>query len=64
MEFPTNGKVYYNNESFYDLPEQRQAEIRGHKFGFVFQSFHLIPELTVRENIELPLKLLKKGRNN
>ncbi|MEK5054323.1 ABC transporter ATP-binding protein [Niallia sp. FSL K6-0212] len=60
LEFPTNGKVYYNNESFYDLPEQRQAEIRGHKFGYVFQSFHLIPELTVRENIELPLKLLKK----
>jgi ABC-type lipoprotein export system ATPase subunit len=60
MEFPTSGKVYYKNESFYDLPDDKQSQIRGEKFGFVFQSFQLIPELTVRENIELPLKFLKK----
>lgn len=63
MEFPTSGKVYFNNESFYDLPDSRQSNIRGEKFGFVFQSFQLIPELTVKENIELPLKFIKKKIN-
>ncbi|MCJ7843137.1 ABC transporter ATP-binding protein [Lederbergia sp. NSJ-179] len=60
MENPSKGKVYYKNESFYDLPDSEQAVIRGEKFGFVFQSFQLIPELTVRENIELPLRFIHK----
>lgn len=62
MEFPTSGKVYYKNESLYDLSDEKQSKIRGEKFGFVFQSFQLIPELTVRENIELPLILLKRKK--
>ncbi|MED4406613.1 ABC transporter ATP-binding protein [Heyndrickxia coagulans] len=55
MEKPTSGKVYYKGKSFYDLKDSDQAAIRGEKYGFVFQSFQLIPELTVKENIELPL---------
>jgi len=56
MENPSLGHVYYRNRSFYDLDDKEQALIRGEKFGFVFQSFELIPELTVKENIELPLQ--------
>ncbi|MFB1050914.1 ABC transporter ATP-binding protein [Paraliobacillus sp. JSM ZJ581] len=55
IEEPTLGKVYYRNRSFYELNDDEQANIRGKFFGFIFQSFFLIPELTVRENIELPL---------
>ncbi|XJZ27807.1 ATP-binding cassette domain-containing protein [Bacillota bacterium Lsc_1132] len=44
MEKPTQGKVYYKNESLYDLNDREQAKIRGEKFGFVFQSFQLINE--------------------
>lgn len=62
MEFPTSGNIYYKNESLYDLSDAKQSQIRGEKFGFVFQSFQLIPELTVRENIELPLIFLKRKK--
>jgi putative ABC transport system ATP-binding protein len=55
LEQPTQGKVYFNNRSFYELSDQEQAQIRGCSFGFVFQSFNLLPELSVKENIELPL---------
>lgn len=63
MEKPTLGKVYYKNRSLYDLNDIEQAKIRGEKFGFVFQSFQLIPELTVKENIELPLQFIGNTKN-
>lgn len=63
MEKPTIGKVYYHNRSFYDLNDNEQAKIRGEKFGFIFQSFQLIPELSVQENIELPLQFITKPKN-
>lgn len=59
MEKPTKGKVYYKGRSFYDMNGSEQSEIRGKSFGFVFQSFHLIPELTVKDNIELPLQFVE-----
>lgn len=55
LESPTKGKVYYQDKSFYDLDEQEQDHIRGTKYGFIFQSFHLIPELTVADNIKVPI---------
>lgn len=39
------------------LSEPALAQLRGHRIGFVFQSFHLISRLTARENVELPLML-------
>ena len=56
MESPTAGSVYYQNRSLYELGDRELSAIRGKKFGFVFQSFNLIPELTVKENIRLPLQ--------
>lgn len=60
---PDSGNVYFKNTSLYDLTDEEQAKIRGESFGFVFQSFQLIPELTVKENIELPLQFTQKKRN-
>ena len=40
------------------LPEAQRAELRRAKLGFVFQAFHLLPHLSVAENVELPLRLL------
>lgn len=54
MDPPTSGKVYVDQQSFYDLPDKEQSRIRNKKFGFIFQSFNLIPELTVYDNIQLP----------
>lgn len=64
LEKPSKGKVYFNNKSFYDLNDKEQSLIRGRSFGFVFQSFQLVPELTIKENIELPLKFMKSNKRN
>ncbi len=40
------------------LPEDQRARLRREKLGFVFQAFHLLPQLTVAQNVELPLRLL------
>lgn len=54
---PTTGKVILNGKSIADLPiTQRDLARRAH-FGYVFQSFGLIPVLTARENVELPLRI-------
>ena len=59
LENPSKGKVFFENKSFYDLNDNEQSQIRGKSFGFVFQSFQLVPELTVKENIELPINFIK-----
>lgn len=63
LEKPSKGKVFFDNKSFYDLTDNEQSWIRGKSFGFVFQSFQLVPELTVKENIELPLNFIKTTTN-
>jgi len=54
IECPTGGTVYFEDTDLYSLSEKRQAHIRGINFGFVFQSFHLLPELTLEDNIKVP----------
>ena len=49
MDRPTSGGVFFNNHSFYDLSDNEQSKIRSEKFGFIFQSFNLVPEMTVEE---------------
>ena len=52
---PTEGKVYINNRSIYDLNVTDRAKIRRHTLGFMFQTFNLIPYLTALENVQVPL---------
>ncbi len=54
IDKPTSGNVYFNQKSFYDLSDKDQSLLRNQKYGFIFQTFNLLPELTVKENIELP----------
>ncbi len=49
------GKFLFNNIEVSDYNERKRADLRKHNIGFVFQSFNLIDELTVFENVELPL---------
>ncbi|UTR14023.1 ABC transporter ATP-binding protein [Salipaludibacillus sp. LMS25] len=66
MEYPSRGSVLIDGQSFYDYPDKEQAKIRGTLFGFIFQYFHLIPEISIYENIRLPLQLsgqLDKEKN-
>ncbi|MCL4166626.1 UNVERIFIED_CONTAM: hypothetical protein GTU68_052679 [Idotea baltica] len=55
LDSPTSGHYWFNDEDVANYSEAKLANIRKHHIGFIFQSFNLIDELTVRENIELAL---------
>lgn len=55
MDKPTNGSVKIDNENISKLPDLHASEFRNKKIGFIFQSFNLFNELTVLENIQIPL---------
>src|SRR4029079_4911310 len=54
---PPPGRVWLEGVELGSLSEDERARLRGQKVGFVFQSFQLIPTLTARENIQVPLEL-------
>ncbi len=58
LDNPTNGEYYFMDEEVSKYSEKKRANLRKGNIGFVFQSFNLIDELTVFENIELPLLYL------
>ncbi|MGM9712893.1 MAG: ABC transporter ATP-binding protein [Prevotella sp.] len=58
LDNPDSGMYYLDNEEVGHLREKDRTRYRKGRIGFVFQSFNLIDELTVEENIELPLKYL------
>ncbi len=58
LDRPTSGRYVLEGHNVADLNDNALSEIRLRHLGFVFQSFNLIPQLTVRENIELPLYYL------
>ena len=55
LDSPTEGKYILNNKSVADLPPSERARVRNREIGFIFQSFNLIGDLNVYENVELPL---------
>ena len=57
LDRPDRGTYYLDNVNTTELDDDRQASIRRHRIGFVFQFFHLVPRLTAYENVELPLIL-------
>lgn len=59
LDNPSDGKLYFLDEEVAKYSERQRANLRKNNIGFVFQSFNLIDELTVYENIELPLLYLK-----
>jgi predicted ABC-type transport system involved in lysophospholipase L1 biosynthesis ATPase subunit len=54
LERPERGEVTFDNVSIYGQPESALARMRNTAFGFVFQAYHLLPELTALENVLLP----------
>ena len=61
MDRPTAGEAWIEDMPIHSLPEEDLTNIRRSRVGFVFQFFHLLPTLTVEENVALPL-LLANGR--
>ncbi len=58
LEEADSGEVRVDGTGLATLPEAARAALRRHQLGFVFQAFHVLPHLTVAENVELPLRLL------
>lgn len=59
LDKPTNGKVLIDNTDVTELDKTALANFRGDHIGFIFQSFNLIPVLSVYENIEYPLIMIQ-----
>ena len=57
LDYPTDGKVFVDGKDIFSLKDEELTIFRRRKIGFVFQSFNLIPSLSVYENIVLPIHL-------
>ena len=57
MMRPSSGAVTFNGNDLYAMSESKRREFRNQKVGFIFQQFYLLPYLTVRQNLMLPLNL-------
>jgi putative ABC transport system ATP-binding protein len=57
LDRPSSGRVLVDGVDLTGLSEDGLARFRAERVGFVFQSFHLIPTLTARENVQVPLEL-------
>lgn len=60
LDVPTEGRLSYDGQEIYKLRDRELSAFRRRRIGFIFQQFHLLPVLTARENILMPL-LLDKG---
>ena len=60
LDRPDGGACRLDGEDVATWPEARRAAFRNRRLGFVFQSFHLLPFLNVRENVELPLLYVRE----
>ena len=62
LDEPTEGKVHFNGQDVYGLNDQQRSLLRNSQMGFVFQSYHLLPELTALENVILPAMVKNNSR--
>ena len=61
LDTPSEGEIWLDGTPIHNLEEEALAKVRGHKLGFVFQSYQLIPTLTALENVLLPFELNQPG---
>lgn len=57
LDHPSSGHVLLNNTDLNTLNDQQRADFRNQHISFVFQSFHLLPDLTAQQNVMLPLQI-------
>ena len=61
LDRPTEGKIFFEKKEITSLPENKLAEFRQKKIGFVFQFFYLIPTLNVLQNVLVPTFPIRNG---
>ena len=55
LDVPTEGKVFFENQSVFDLSESKQAWFRCNRIGYIFQTFNLVPVMSALQNVALPM---------
>lgn len=63
LDTPDQGHVYYRGQDLFAMPAAERATRRNSSFGFIFQFYHLIPELTAVENVLLPTMIARGVRS-
>ncbi|MBI4367977.1 MAG: ABC transporter ATP-binding protein [Candidatus Omnitrophica bacterium] len=63
LDHPSGGRIEFKGQDISEWDETSLAEYRNEKIGFVFQFYHLLPELTVKENVELPSLIAGEPRS-
>ena len=63
MLSPTTGKIWLGEKSIYDLSAANRSALRSEMMGFVFQTFNLVPYLTALQNVQVPLCLLNRPKD-
>ena len=61
IDEPSSGEVLVDDKQLFGISDDERTEMRAQNFGFVFQSFNLLPVLSAVENVELPLLLIGKS---
>ena len=64
LDYPDAGKVYIDGKDIFSLKEEARTIFRRRKIGFVFQSYNLVPVLSIYENVVLPVELDGKKVDN
>ena len=59
LEKPTTGSIFFQNQDFSKISEEKKTAIRKQKIGLVFQQFYLIPNYTALENVIFPMQINK-----
>ncbi|MCB9896108.1 MAG: ABC transporter ATP-binding protein [Planctomycetes bacterium] len=57
LDTPTEGDIFYRGRNITRLGQEAAAKVRNREFGFVFQSFHLLPDFTALENVMMPARI-------
>ena len=55
LDVPTEGKVFFEEQSIFDLSESKQAWFRCNRIGYIFQTFNLVPVMSALQNVALPM---------
>lgn len=55
LDVPTEGKVFFDGQSIFDLSESKQAWFRCNRIGYIFQTFNLVPVMSALQNVALPM---------